>query len=373
MEVRSLLGILLRKWWLIVPIFLIGFGSTLVFTFSQPRVYESTTTMIVTPSGAFADDVLSAVATLSRQPEIAETYAQIANSQTIRRDAIEALELNVQQRADVRLASRLVPGTNILEVSVRSTDPELAQGYADAIRDALVEYTGGLNNIFELQVLDVANIAQIPVEPNIPLNAAAGAIASLALAVGAGLASELLAPPARRRPEFEMLDQDSLAYSEPFFMLRLRQEMSRARRSGTTIVAALINVGRGSVFESATPRSRRDALRRLGGLLDSHLRTEDIVARVDNHVFAVLLPDTAETEAVPMIEALRHRVALPVVGEHAGEAIHAQPAAGLVQYAGESITAEELLDRARHALRDAEAIPVGATQTFSTLRPHVSG
>jgi GGDEF domain-containing protein len=143
-------------------------------------------------------------------------------------------------------------------------------------------------------------------------------VALLALAIGAGVASELLAPPARRRPAFEMLDRDSLAYSEPFFMLRLRQEMSRARRSRTTIVAALINVGRGSVFETATPRSRRDALRRLGGLLDSHVRSEDIVARIDSHVFAVLLPDTTEAEALPMIEAVRHRIALPVVGEHGG-------------------------------------------------------
>jgi diguanylate cyclase (GGDEF)-like protein len=372
MEVRSLLDILLRKWWLAVPIVLIGFGAAMVITLSQPRVYESSTSVIVTPSGTFADDLLSAITTVSRQPEIAETYAQIANSNTIRVRAVEQLGLDARQREDVKLDSHLVPGTTILELSVRSTNPQLAQTYADTVRELLTEYTASLGGIFELKTLDVANATQNPVAPNVPLNAAVGLFASLVLGIGAAFASELLAPAPRVPAGEEMLDRESLAYSSAFFMLRMRQEMSRSRRSKTPLVVGLINVAHGSVFDSATARQRGQALRSLRGLLEIHLRPEDILARLDSNVFALLLPDTKEDEAVPMVEAIRRRVALPALGQLGGQAIHAQPAAGLASYVDESITPEELVERARSALRDAESIPVGKTQAFSTLQPRAS-
>jgi diguanylate cyclase (GGDEF)-like protein len=167
-----------------------------------------------------------------------------------------------------------------------------------------------------------------------------------------------------------MLDADSIAFSAPFFMLRLRQEMSRTKRSRSTLVVALMNMNHGGVLQSVAPRSRRDALRRLAGMLDSHLRVEDVSARIGPDLFALLLPDTAESDAVAMIEALRRRMAVPAIEiEGGGSQIHVQPAAGLVTYGGESTSADDLLEQAQRALRDAETIPVGKTQAFSTLRP----
>lgn len=369
MEVRSLFETLLRKWWLLVPIVVLGFGAALVVTVSQPRVYESATTLVLTPSGSVPKDFLSAVSTLTRQPEIAETYAQIANSQTIRQQAVTKLGLNVSQREDVELTSRLIPGTTVLQLSVRSTDPNLAQRYADVVRELLITYTQQLGVAFELRMLDPANSTDTPVAPNVPLNLGIGLIASLTLAVGAALATEILAPSARTAANVQMLDQESLAYSQPFYMLRLTQEMSRARRSHTPLVVALMNVAHGSVFDPITPRQRRQALRNIARLLEAHLRPEDSISRLDDGLFAVLLPDTSESDAVSMIDSIRRRIGEPAFGQVAGEAIHAQPAAGVASYAAESINAEELIERARSALKDAETVPIGKTQAFSTLRP----
>jgi diguanylate cyclase (GGDEF)-like protein len=348
---------------------MLGFGASLVFTVSQPKVYESSTTLVLTPSGNLPDEFLNAVSALARQPEIAETYAQIANSQTMRSQAVDRLNLNAVQRGDVTLTSRLIPGTTVLQLTARSTDPELARHYADAIRELLIDFSPQLGEAFELRTLDAANVTNTPVAPNVPLNVGVGFLASLMLGIGAALASEILAPSARGAANIQMLDHESLAYSQPFYMLRLTQEMSRARRSRSALVVALVNVAHGSVFESITPRQRRQALRNMARLLESHLRPEDTIARLDDGLFAVLLPDTGEGDAISMIDSIRRRVAEPAFGQVGGEAIHAQPAAGVASYAGESINAEELLERARSALKDAETVPVGKTQAFSTLRP----
>ncbi|MGI8828216.1 MAG: diguanylate cyclase domain-containing protein [Candidatus Limnocylindria bacterium] len=369
MEIRTLLHQLLSRWWLIVPVFLIALGSSLVFTIAQRPVYESTSTLLVNPAGAF-EDALSAVGTLSRQPEIAETYAQVANSRTIRRQAVESLGLSFQEQNDVRLDARLVPGANILRLAVRSTDAGLAARYNAAIHDALVDYTRNLGEAFRLDTLDEANTAAAPVAPNVPANIALGFAVSVSLAIGLGIASELLAPGQRPRANLEMLDADSIAFSAPFFMLRLRQEMSRTKRSRSTLVVALMNMNHGGVLQSVAPMARRDALRRLAGMLDSHLRVEDISARIGPDLFALLLPDTTEADAVSMIEALRRRMSVPAIEiEGGGRQIHVQPAAGLVTYGGEATSADDLLEQAQRALRDAETIPVGKTQAFSTLRP----
>ncbi len=369
MEIRTMLHQLLRRWWLVVPIFLIAFGSSVVFTLAQRPTYESTSTLLVKPAGAF-EDALSAVGTLSRQPEIAETYAQVANSRTIRREAVESLELTFLEQNDVRLEARLVPGANILRLAVRSSDAALAERYNEAIHDALARYTQELGEAFELVTLDEANAAAAPIAPNIPANIALGLAVSFALAIGVGTASELLAPGARTRANLQMLDVDGIAFSAPFFMLRLRQEMSRTRRSNTTLVVALINMDHGGVLQNVAPRARHDALRAIAGLLDQHLRVEDLSARIGPDLFGLLLPDTSEAEAVAMVEGLRRRIALPTIEvEGGGAQIHVQPAAGLVAFGTQSTNAEDLLEQARRALRDAETSPVGKTQAFSTLRP----
>ena len=369
MELRILLRALVRRWWLVVPVFLITFGSALVFTVAQRPVYASSSTLLVAPSGAF-DDVLSAMATLSRQPEIAETYAQIANSRTIRRTAADDLDISPSQQQQMQLESKLIPGANILELTVRSPDAELARTYNDAVAAALVAYTSDVSETFELVTLDPANATSTPVSPNVPVSIVLGLGVATVLALGLGISADLIQPARRVRANLEMLDRESIAYSEPFFMLRLRQEMSRAGRSGSQLVVALINMNHGGVLGDVSPNARREALRRLAGMLDSHLRIEDINARIGPDIFALLLPDTTEREAVGMIEALRRRMAVPTVGvEDHGDQIHVQPAAGLVEFRGESTSAEELLEQARSALRDAETIPVGKTQAFSTLRP----
>lgn len=368
MELRSLIRVLLEKWWLVVPTFVMTFGSSAVLTLSQPKLYQSNSTYVVKVTSAAGEDVLSALGLLSRQTEIAETYAQAGESRAIRQAAITALSLDGRQQDDVSLISRLVAGSNLLQLSATSTDPKLAQDYCTAVGAALVAYADDLYPSFELVALDTPGVPDKPVSPNIPVNLGLGLVVALVLAAGVGYVAAIVTPSARPKAQVEMLDRESSAYSNAFFMLRLRQEMSRVRRTSSPLSIALVNVNHSGVLDHADARVRREALGRLAGLLDAHLRIEDLSARLEGDTFALLLADTNQADAMEMIEGLRGRIALPAIGANpSGEAIRATPAAGVVEYAGQPITVAELIDQARRALRDAEAVPTGKTELFSSL------
>ena len=64
-------------------------GVTLV----QPQRYESDSTYVVRVTSGVGEDVLNALGVLGRQTDIAETYAQIGASRTLRQQAAEDLGL----------------------------------------------------------------------------------------------------------------------------------------------------------------------------------------------------------------------------------------------------------------------------------------
>lgn len=368
MELRSLIRVFAEKWWLVVPAFVMAFGSAAVFTLSQPAVYQSNSTFVVKVTSATGQDVLGALGLLSRQTEIAETYAQAAESRTIRQSAIAELGLTAAQQNDVRLQSSLVAGSNLLQLSATSTDPNLAQAYNTAVGDALKVFADGLYPSFRLVALDPAGSPDRPVSPNVPLYLGLGLVVALLLAGGVGYVAAIISPLPRPKAQIQMLDRESSAYSGAYFTLRLRQEMSRVRRTNSPLCIALVNVNHSGVLDRADIRVRREALARLAGMLDAHLRIEDLSARLEDDTFALILPDTTESDAMEMVEGLRGRLALPAIGaDPSGEALRATPAASVIEYRGEPMTVAELTDLARQTLRDAEAVPAGKTQSFSGL------
>jgi diguanylate cyclase (GGDEF)-like protein len=373
MELRSLLRILLRRWWVIIPIFLITVGSTAVLTLSQRPVYESSTTLLVTPATNLTtteSTLIQSLSLLARQSEIAQTYAEIAASDQIRKAATAALDITAAGRsnATVSLDARLVPGSQVIEIDVRSTDNRLATDYAGAVSKALTDFVAKQSPAFELVTIDVASTSDKPVAPNVPLNMAVGVAAGLVLALGVAVVLHLLSPTPRMRPRMDIVDPETWSYSYPFFLFRLRQEMSRTRRVGTPLAVAMINVNHRESLDNVSPHGRAEALVRVSILFDTHLRMEDTAARLDDMTFALLLPDTAEADAVRMIEALRARIASAVLSiSERQEPMRANPAAGVVGYSGDAMSEQELLERARKALQRAETTPSGRTEAFSTV------
>jgi diguanylate cyclase (GGDEF)-like protein len=232
------------------------------------------------------------------------------------------------------------------------------------VADALVDYVAGSNGIFSVRVVDEASVPGRPVSPDIPLNIALGVAGGLLLGVGLALVSHLVQPQAKGGLR-DIVDPETWAFNDSFVAYRLGQEMNRSTRSRQSTAVALIDVNHEGALDDLMPRTRTEALRRIATLLDSHVRPEDIVARLYGTVFGIVMPDTNEEQAVAIVEGLRGRLAAPAFGTNAnGVPAHANPAAGVVEYHEGSA---DVMQQAQSALRAAKEGPIGRTEAFSAL------
>jgi diguanylate cyclase (GGDEF)-like protein len=362
LELRTLFHVITSRWWLVLPVFILTVAATIGFTLAQQPLYSASSTLIMEPSAT--DDPLSAAAILSRQSEIGDTYAQIGGSRTVQNAAAANLNLSDDDRAGLQLNSVLLTGTTLLEITATSPDPETAADYANAVADALVDYVAGSNGIFSVRVVDEASVPGRPVSPDIPLNIALGVAGGLLLGVGLALVSHLVQPQAKGGLR-DIVDPETWAFNDSYFAYRLAQEMNRSQRSRQSTAVALVDVNHEGALDDLLPRQRTEAMRRIATLLDSHVRPEDVVARLYGTVFGIVLPDTNEEQAVAMVEGLRGRVAAPAFGTTAtGAPAHANPAAGVVEYRE---GATDVMQHAQSALRAAKEGPIGRTEAFSAL------
>lgn len=188
MELRAYLRILRRKWWIVVPVFVVTLAVTAGLSFSQPYVYEASTTLLARPGAEFTDikSQVSALDTLANRAEIVATYAEVANSRLIKGQALSDLNLSPEQVAGLSVNAQWLAGTNLIEIVVQGRDPGIVKDFADMVREKTMVYVKGLSEVYELALLDEAVEPLVPVLPRRALDLILGAI--LGLALGAGLA-----------------------------------------------------------------------------------------------------------------------------------------------------------------------------------------
>jgi capsular polysaccharide biosynthesis protein len=196
-ELRSYLLIVWRKRCLILAAFLSTLLSTMIITFLQTPVYEATSTFVVTPSGTYrnAESLASVLDLMSRRAELASTYAEVAASRSIKQEAADQFGLSEAQREDLTVESRLLPGTNVLEIKVQGNDARMVSAFTDKVGALAANYTRTLYEAYGLQPLDMADLPTSPVQPNKIRNLALGTALGLAFGVSLALLAFSLAPP----------------------------------------------------------------------------------------------------------------------------------------------------------------------------------
>ena len=137
MELKRYISAMKKWWWLLV-------ASTLVATISgyyavsrMPRIYQATTSLMVGQSLSEANPTNQ---DLYISQQLAQTYREIVTRQPILRGAADALGLPYVPRAE-DVSAWLVPGTQLLGIAVRDTDPERARALADAVAQELIQQT----------------------------------------------------------------------------------------------------------------------------------------------------------------------------------------------------------------------------------------
>jgi non-specific protein-tyrosine kinase len=135
------IGQFLRRWlWLLAAaILLAGIGSYVVSS-RLPRVYEGTAKLLVTPSQsgngqATYNDVLTA-------ERLTRTYSEILKTRPIVEAGAQQAGLGLPyERALGLLDIKPVANTQLIQISARAGDPELAARFANQVTTVFVQYT----------------------------------------------------------------------------------------------------------------------------------------------------------------------------------------------------------------------------------------
>jgi receptor protein-tyrosine kinase len=200
MEIPLAIGDYLRTfrrfWWLVVVAAILGAGVGYATTFFSTPEYQSTARLFVTTqSGTSVGDAYQN--NLFSQERVV-SYAGLATSEQVAARAVDQLKMPItpdQLRA--KITATPLPKTVLLDISVTDTDPVVAQTYANAVSDQLVQLVSELETSRRggtpaagAILLDDANYPTSPSGPSlltmVGLGAVGGAIVGLLLAVGIG-------------------------------------------------------------------------------------------------------------------------------------------------------------------------------------------
>lgn len=194
MERKSTLQLLARRWWIGLLVLIITLGVTAYLTTRQTPRYDAKATYLTRLNDAITNgrDMTSAMDALNRQPAILTTYSEVAKSQFIKTRAAQSLGLSGDDLRGLTVGSRVITGTNLIEISVEGENPGQVRDFANALGDTTATYANTLYTTYQLELLDEARLPGRPISPILTINLIAGTILGLFLGLTAMLLSGLL-------------------------------------------------------------------------------------------------------------------------------------------------------------------------------------
>jgi non-specific protein-tyrosine kinase len=126
-----------RWWWLIVASVLVSSVSSYYTVSRAPRIYQASSTVMVGQGIRQADPDYSDFYVSER---LAQTYIDLVQRRPILQGAAVALDLPYTPSPG-NVSAQLVPGTQLVEISVRDTSPERARELADEVARQLILQT----------------------------------------------------------------------------------------------------------------------------------------------------------------------------------------------------------------------------------------
>ncbi len=144
-RLHQYLRLIKRWWWLAVASMLIAGVSSYLGLQRTPRIYQSTTTVMV---GQSLGTLSPTGSDLAIGQQLTHTYAQLVRRESLLAAAAAQLGL-AEPPSPESVTAQQVAGTQLLEISVLDTSPERARALADAIAQQLILLTPAAREITE--------------------------------------------------------------------------------------------------------------------------------------------------------------------------------------------------------------------------------
>lgn len=188
-ELRQYWDVLCKRWVIVVVLPLIAALTSGIVSFFMIRpTYQASTTLIVgqkaSEAGQAAAQMLDNSVLMANQ-QLARTYATIAQSRAVEQNVIKDLNLSLTVEELNKLISvDQVKTTEILEIQVSNTNPELAASIANSMGREFSKAVIGIKKVDSVSIVDTAVTPDKPVKPNKTLNVLIAFVVGLMAAVG---------------------------------------------------------------------------------------------------------------------------------------------------------------------------------------------
>lgn len=195
-DLRHYFSVVRSYWRGILAILLAAVLLAFAWTLTQPKIYQASSSGLVTTGGADNVGLASAGDNLAKSK--ATSYSSIANTRPVAAAVKEELELSTAENQLLNDVTVQVPSdTAEIRVSARSTDPSTAQEIANAWVEVLadeveeIESAGfedeAVPSLVRIVPLGRAALPEAPISPNTKLALAVGGVAGLAFGLGYAL------------------------------------------------------------------------------------------------------------------------------------------------------------------------------------------
>jgi len=134
MELSAYIRPVLKWWWMIVLATIVALVASFIVTLRQPPIYQSRTTLL---TGSAVNESNPTTNALALNQTLANYYADLATREPVRNAAMESLGVEWLPEYD----ARLLPNSQIIEITVTDTDPQRAQVVASGLAAALILQT----------------------------------------------------------------------------------------------------------------------------------------------------------------------------------------------------------------------------------------
>ena len=171
-DIREVFFALLQKWYIIG---LAGFLAAVMFLcvskFLIPEKFESNTSLYIltqdTGGSMYSDFQLGTILT--------KDYEVLVKSRTVLEEVAEKLDLDITYENLKSMISVTVPeSTRIVEITVKTTDPELSWKIADGVCEVASKNIADIMNVDAVNVVEKANLPTKKCSPSVAKNTVLG-------------------------------------------------------------------------------------------------------------------------------------------------------------------------------------------------------
>lgn len=323
-QLRMYLQALLHNWWIVALTAVSAVALTLVINSMAQPVYQSRLQLLIVPNitDFSGRDLIYSLDTLDKRSIVA-TYVEVLNSSRIRREALDAAELVGDARDGYQISAVALPEASVLEVAVTGPDPQMAVAVTNAAAAQTISYISQTYDIFRIELLDPASIPKTPISPTPIRDASLALLFGLVLgSILAILRDQIQQPISGKLRHWNALDHASAAYKRAY----MENELERLLLvEAEQLVLSIVRL-EGLVRLELPTHVLHHLLRRIVAIMREELPGRDLIARWDDHSFAVLMRHVPDLEQADIrLNRLQLMLSEPVEVYAGGETINLSP------------------------------------------------